>query len=180
MATEKTKPAVKLLLGSQAISFPLPVTIKRLDGTEVYLTFTAKAQLKTEWAKVKDAHQAALLQAKTARVPTAGATAPTPDAPTPADTDPPTPADQSAAPAAEQPFDIAAFFAKHGTESLVLLGLDNDAELTLKAVTGWDLEDDFTDVNLKRLEDEFGGALSQVIQAYDLAIFQGRLGNLPK
>lgn len=206
MATEKTKPVVKLQLGTQAISFPLPVTITKLDGTEAVVTFTCKAQRKTEWAQAKDSYQATQLQNKTAHTnPDAIAAKAAAHAPadTPADTPadaanspaadavtsagqaadttaelPATTADQPADKPADQPFDYAAFFAKHGMQSLVQLGLEADAGLALKAATDWDLSDEFNAANLQRMEDEFAGSLSQLVHAYDIAIFQGRLGNL--
>jgi hypothetical protein len=51
------------------------------------------------------------------------------------------------------------------------------ADLVLKLASGWDLEDEFSAANLIDMEDRFGGALGAVAQAYDAAIFHGRLGN---
>lgn len=187
MATEKTKPAVKLLLGSQAISFPLPVTITKLDGTEAVVTFTCRSQRKTEWAQAKDSYQATQLQNKTARTDhvaiaakeTAKAMADALAAEACGEL-PVTAAEPPVETPANQPFDFAAFFAQHGAQRLVQLGIEADVGLALKAAIGWDLSDEFNDVNLQRMEDEFGGSIIQFVDAYDLAIFQGRLGNLPK
>lgn len=51
------------------------------------------------------------------------------------------------------------------------------ADLVMKFASGWDLEDEFSAANLIDMEDRFGGALNAVAQAYDAAIFHGRLGN---
>ncbi|MDD0814286.1 phage tail assembly chaperone [Curvibacter sp. HBC28] len=59
MTKQKAVPvsSIKSLKGAAA-SFPLPLIIKRLDGSEVELVFTAKAMRKTEWAALRDAQTA--------------------------------------------------------------------------------------------------------------------------
>lgn len=57
MAKEKTVPVTSIKSMSGAIpEFPMPVKIKRLDGTETAITFTAKALRKKEWAGLRDDH----------------------------------------------------------------------------------------------------------------------------
>ena len=51
------------------------------------------------------------------------------------------------------------------------------AEIVAGAVTGWNLEDDFTVDSLVSLEDQIGGSLAAILSAYDAALFSGRLGN---
>lgn len=53
---QKSIPVTRLKsLGDVAPEFRLPVTIHRLDGSEVSIAFTAKALRKTEWAAMRDA-----------------------------------------------------------------------------------------------------------------------------
>jgi hypothetical protein len=47
----------------------------------------------------------------------------------------------------------------------------------LSFATGWDLAEPLDADNLSALEDKHGGALRQIVAAYDMAIHQGRLGN---
>lgn len=178
-------------LGSQTAKFDLPVTISKLDGTTARLTLHCKALRKTEWAALKDAHQRASIEAVTEMV------APPAPAPTPAPA-PAAPAKRSrkgnaakAAPAAltaqpgtataAQPESVAdmvtSMILERGYETTVRKGIKSDAETVLQFAHGWDLEDPFTPDTLQQLEDEFGGALRASLNAYDIAIFQGRLGN---
>lgn len=157
----KSKPAVQLVLGSQAINFPLVVSIKKLDGTEATLTLTCKALRKTAWAQAKDAHQAAFL--KRATDPVAEPVHESSAAP-----------EAQAAPQADA---LVGLLSQTGVAALVRRGLESDATLVAQFATGWDLADPFTLENLQALEDEFGGAISAIVQRYDQAIYQGRLGN---
>lgn len=150
--TLKTKPAVQLVLGSQAIAFPLKITVSKLDGTEAVFTLTCKALRKTQWAQARDEYHASVLQGIKATVATAAATAD-------ADTDEATPA------------------LGDKLHTMVTRGLQTDADLVLQFATAWDLADDLTAANLQALEDEFGGTLRQIINAFETAIYQGRLGN---
>ena len=147
MSTSKTKPAVQLVLGSQAATFPLTVTVKKLDGTEAALTLTCKAIRKTAWAKVRDEHYAKLLSENK--------------------------------PAAAERADAAADAEPTGTrlQAIVTQGLQSDAGLVLQFATAWDLSEDLNRDNLQALEDEFGGSMSQIISGFEVAIYQGRLGN---
>lgn len=148
---QKTKPAVQLVLGSQAIEFPLTVTVPKLDGTESVLTFTCRAMRKTQWAKVRDDHHAAVLQSIKDRA-AAAATEPAKTA--------------EAAPRIED-----------GLQAMVSQGLKTDADLVLQFAVDWDLNDPLETVTLQDLEDEFGGTLNKVINGYEAAVYQGRLGN---
>lgn len=147
MSNVKTKPAVQLVLGSQAITFPLPVTVKKLDGSEATVTFTCKAMRKTEWAKTRDDYHANILRDVQQTV-----------------------AERTNA--AEEP---AA--QNDNLHTMVSRGLRTDADLVLQFATAWDLSDDLTPVKLQDLEDEFGGTLRQAINGFEAAIYQGRLGN---
>lgn len=173
--TQKTVPATVLKrLGTQCPEFAMPVTIQRLDGAAVQIDLRCKALRKSEWAKVRDERQRALLESL---APATTGPAPTEATPAPAD---------AAAPAATEPAAAeparpinAALQALHttGFEANVAKGLRSDAELVLTFALGWGLEDDFTADSLMALEDEFGGATRAIIAAYETAIFHGRLGN---
>ena len=56
-------------------------------------------------------------------------------------------------------------------------GMSKAANLVLKFAIGWDLEDQFTHQSLVELDDRHGGSLRLLLEAYDAAIFNGRLGN---
>lgn len=173
--TQKTVPATVLKrLGTQCPEFALPVTIQRLDGAAVQIDLRCKALRKSEWAKVRDERQRALLESL---APAPTGPAPTEAAPAPADAAAPAPAEPAATEPA-RPID-AALQALHttGFGANVAKGLRSDAELVLTFALGWGLEDDFTADGLMALEDEFGGATRAIITAYETAIFHGRLGN---
>lgn len=155
MSTPKTKPAVQLVLGSQAITFPLTVTVTKLDGTEAAFTLTCKAMRKTAWSKARDDYHAAMIRAATERAAAIPHT-PAADAPEP---------------------DAAAHVAANGVHSMVTRGLQADADLVLQFATDWDLSDPLTPASLQALEDEFGGTLAHIINRFEVAIYQGRLGN---
>lgn len=153
MSTTKTKPAVQLVLGSQTITFPLKVTVTKLDGTDAAFSLTCKALRKTAWAKARDDYHAAMIRAAIER---AAATS------TAADADAP---------------DAATQVATNGVHSVVTRGMQTDADLVLQFATDWDLTDPLTTASLQALEDEFGGTLAHIINRFEAAIYQGRLGN---
>ena len=127
-------------LGGASPTFPLPVSLKRKDGTEVSVLFTVKALLKTKWAALRDEFSGE----NSAKAPSANETEP------------------------------AAEFSFAG---VVQGGMSKAADLVLMFATGWDLEEEFTHENLVEMEDQLGGSLGQTLDAYDAAIFHGRLGN---
>lgn len=61
--------------------------------------------------------------------------------------------------------------------NLVNGGMSDAADLVMKFAAGWDLDDPFTHQSLVEMEDQLGGSLALTLQAYDAAIFHGRLGN---
>lgn len=150
MSTQKTKPAVQLVLGSQAITFPLPITVKKLDGSEATVTFTCKALRKSQWAQVRDDHQKTIFQRLADRATEA------------------------------QPTTLQERIERveaHGVHSSVAQSLQSDAGLILQFVTAWDLAEDLSADTLQLLEDEFGGTFAKLLEAFETAIYQGRLGN---
>lgn len=56
-------------------------------------------------------------------------------------------------------------------------GMVEDAKIVLKFATGWDLKHDLNTTTLEKLEDKFGGSMRAIVDAYEVAIYQGRLGN---
>ena len=55
--------------------------------------------------------------------------------------------------------------------------MQSDVRLILEFATKWDLEDELTADNLQRLEESFGGAMRAMIEAYETAVYQSKLGN---
>lgn len=137
MAKQKTVPVTSLkLMAGKLPTFPLTVTVKNLDGEEFPIVFTAKAQKKSEWAAIRDAHRKTV--------------------------------DGEDAPAEKAEFSF---------EDLVKDGMRHAAETVAGAVSGWNLEDEFTVDSLIVLEDQCGGSLAKVLNKYDAALFTGQLGN---
>ncbi len=57
MAKDKSVPVASIKsLAGEVPTFPLPLKLKRLDGTEAEVEVTAKAMRKSEWAALRDAH----------------------------------------------------------------------------------------------------------------------------
>lgn len=162
-APAKTKPVFKVSLSEPVPDFPVTVTLSLLNGDQAALEVTCRHMRKTEWAAIRDAHAVADLQTK--------------NKPKDKPSDAPA-ADQAGdAVAAEAPFDVAAYFADNGVQKMVKEQLASGAALVLAFATGWDLAEPLDADNLSALEDKHGGALRQIVAAYDMAIHQGRLGN---
>lgn len=53
----------------------------------------------------------------------------------------------------------------------------NSAEHVLKIASGWDIEDEFNEENLLRLENEFPGALKSISESYAKAVSEERTKN---
>lgn len=55
--SEKAKQLTQLKsLGGQAVTFPLPIPLQRLDGTTVEVIFTCQSQGKRAWSLAKQRH----------------------------------------------------------------------------------------------------------------------------
>ena len=52
-----------------------------------------------------------------------------------------------------------------------------NAEYVMKAVKGWNLDEDFTKDNVEQLADELPAAITAIMDTYREAVTQGRLGN---
>ncbi|KQP39678.1 phage tail assembly chaperone [Pseudorhodoferax sp. Leaf274] len=153
----KSIPAARLKsLGTQAPQFDLPITVTKLDGTVAELLLRCNAMRKTEWSKLRDDRHREAVEA----------------------TLKPAEAEVVQVQRIEdaEPTLITGLLAR-GYETIVREGLRRDADTVLLFATGWDLDDAFTADALMALEDEFAGSLIAILNAYDLAIYQGRLGN---
>lgn len=170
MDKTKTVPVTKLKrLGSQPPEFTLPASVRKLNGATVQINLQCKALRKTEWADARDARQRATLEALIPE---------TEQSDTTADAIPDVTADAPEAAPAKTGIDAALeSIVKKGYAANVRNGLRDDVDLVLVFAIGWDLEDEFSGDTLMDLEDEFGGALREILNSYDKAIFQGRLGN---
>lgn len=142
--------------GGQPPVFDLPVKFSSIRGT-VTFTLTCKALGKKEWSKVRDARQAEALESLRAN------------------SAEPSPAQGQAA--ADRIDAALATLASNGMEATVRAGDERSADTVLAFATGWDIDEEFSRDGLVALEDEFGGALSACLQAYDTAIYRGVLGN---
>lgn len=163
MSEKSVQPTkLKTLAKGQAASFPLTILLQRLDGPQVELTVTFAAHGKRAWSKIKDEFYGRLRAEAAARVVAADTPAIAPEDldSSPVQVEPITDVDD--------PYTLAARVGK---------AIANDAHLVLQIAKGWDLEDPFTAENLENLEDQFGGALTSIVNAYDRAIYQGQLGN---
>lgn len=157
--TEKTLPVTILKrLGTKAPEFELPVTFPLLSGGEAKITLQCKALRKTEWAGLKDAahrkHLERLFQPPAQQV--ASATEPTAE---------------DALKAALSAWD------ENGHAPSVRKSLADDVGLVMAFAIGWDLEDEFSADSVMQLGDDYGGSIKAILEAYDAAIFAGRLGN---
>lgn len=52
-----------------------------------------------------------------------------------------------------------------------------NADYVMRAVKGWNLDEEFNRENVQQLADELPGAITAIMDAYRAAITQGRLGN---
>ncbi|KQR62659.1 phage tail assembly chaperone [Acidovorax sp. Leaf160] len=160
MAKEKTVPVTVLTtLGDQVPTFEMPITLKKLDGSDVQFKVTCKALRKTEWAGHRDARQRALFEGmQAANKKAEELTAAGGDAPSYIET-------------------AIANIETYGAEAGIREGITLDAALILQFAEGWSLTEPLTAKTLELMEDKFGGSLGNIIGAYDKAIYQGRLGN---
>lgn len=55
--------------------------------------------------------------------------------------------------------------------------VDKNADYLLDILDGWDIDDELNRDNLQRLSNELPGAAAALMDAYRLAITEGRLGN---
>lgn len=162
-------------LGGQAPSFDLPVTFGGKDGGTLQLTLTCKALKKTEWAAAKDKRQRELLENLYKADPALQEAVAEPKSKKATKA---TKAKTEEAAAEKTPLQTALeTLEKRGVSAALREGMGSDAALVMEFATGWELEDVFNLASVTELENEYGGAITAILSAYDKAIFQGRLGN---
>jgi hypothetical protein len=147
MATKSKSLTLLKSLDGQAVSFPIELALKRLDGSTVKVTITCEAHGKRAWSKIKQRHIDALLARAKAHQ------------------------EQQDQADDDSPANVRRL--EEAIEEAIVL----ESRLVQEFATGWSLSDDFTLENLQELEDRFGNALDQLIKAYDKAVYQGQLGN---
>ncbi|BEP93229.1 hypothetical protein GmRootA79_16130 [Acidovorax sp. A79] len=152
MSTEKTKPVTMLdSLDGQSPIFPVHLDLQRLDGTMVRVTIQCKAMGKRAWSRMRREHIDAVQAAEAAFAEQELANSvPTLDAPRPS----------------VPPLD-----------QMVDRGITRDAAFLANIADSWSLPQACDAEGLERLEDKFGGALGKLLNAYELAVYQGQLGN---
>jgi hypothetical protein len=137
----------------QAVTFPVVLELERLDGQPVQITFTCKFKGKRAWSKERREYSDQLRAIATEALALPG---------------------EADAGEANQP---AAKPAVRTLDAMVAEGIDRDAALVAKVVTGWSLPQPCDVEALADLEDNFGTALGKFIEKYERAIYQGVLGN---
>lgn len=152
--TAKSKPVTMLTsLGDQAAKFPVHLDLQRLDGEMVRVTITCKAFGKRAWSRMRSQHVDEVLAAEKAMAEAEQANlAPGADAP-------------EGKPSAPR------------LEHLVERGIARDAGFFAGIADSWTLPEPCDAEGLENLEDNFGGALSQLLVAYERAVYHGQLGN---
>lgn len=132
-----------------APEFDLPAQVPLRKGGTTTITLQCLALGKVEWAEVRDRENDAAEERREQRVQTAVQA---------------TMDDQAARP-------------KVRIADVARDEMEHQATLVMEFATGWDLSDPLTKESLLRLENKSGGTLAAIINAYELAIYQGRLGN---
>lgn len=149
MSEAKKSVAVTMLasLGAQAATFPVHLDLQKLDGEMVRVTVTCKTYGKRAWAKMRREHME-FVQAE------------------------------------EEAAEKAAQAAADGTkrtiprlDEILERGMHRDSVLLARVAHSWTLPEECDAEGLAQLEDEFGGALNKLMDAYERAIYQGQLGN---
>ncbi len=133
-----------------APEFDLPAKVPLRTGGTATITLQCLALGKVEWAEVRDRENAAAEERREQRIQAVVQHT--------LDSD-----------AADKPRLKAADAARDD--------MDHQATLVMEFATSWDLSDALSKESLLRLENKSGGTLAAIINAYELAIYQGRLGN---
>ena len=144
----KSKPATELKsTNGQAVTFPVKLELDRLDGERVQITFQCKFKGKRAWSKERREYLDALR------------------------------AIDAAADAVDESAETRPPQRRRPLDELVAEGIERDAEMVAKVVTGWSLPEECNADSLADLDDNFGGALRKFLDKYERAIYQGLLGN---
>lgn len=148
----KSKPATELKsTNGQAVTFPVKLELERLDGERVQITFQCKFKGKRAWSKERREYLDALRAIDAAA--------------------------DAAADAVDESAEARPPQRRRPLDELVAEGIERDAEMVAKVVTGWSLPEECNADSLADLDDNFGGALRKFLDKYERAIYQGLLGN---
>lgn len=148
-SAKKAIPAVVLKsIEDIPVEFDMPVKIPLRNGTTTTVTLQCLAHEKTQWGAIRDRANAAMAERQEERI--QATVARTLDS------------DAKAVPK---------------IEDVVREEIAAHAALVLEFATGWDFSNPLTAESLANLENRSGGALIAFINAYELAIYQSRLGN---
>lgn len=143
-----SKPVTELKsTNGQAVTFPVKLELERLDGERVQITFQCKFKGKRAWSKERREYLDALR------------------------------AIDDAADAVDESAEARPPQRRRPLDELVAEGIERDAEMVAKVVTGWSLPEECNADSLADLDDNFGGALRKFLDKYERAIYQGLLGN---
>lgn len=145
---KKSIPAVVLKsIEDIPVEFELPVDIPLRKGGTATVTLQCIAHEKTAWAAIRDRTNAAMAQRQEDRI--QATVARTLD-------------DGPAVPK---------------IEDVVREELAANAAVVMEFATSWDFSNPLTVDSLSNLENRSGGALAAIVNAYEIAIYQSRLGN---
>ncbi|HVR54025.1 MAG TPA: phage tail assembly chaperone, partial [Pseudorhodoferax sp.] len=136
--------------GARPKNFKHTIKIDMLDGTKGTIECTFKYRTRKEFGELVDSVNAAQKEAQKK-----------------ADADAMKQA-ADAGGAQEQPFSMGAFQAKV---------IDANAGYILQILDGWNLDIDLTLEAVDQLANEYPGAATAMVEAYRVAITEGRLGN---
>lgn len=155
MSAPKTKAATELQsLNGQVPIFPVPLDLQRFDGETVRVTIHCKAFPKRVWARMRREHvDAVLAEERELQA-----------------------ADKAAAEAAAAEGEAA----KPGMprlDELMDRGVQRDGVFFAQVAQSWSLPEPCDAEGLMTLDDNFGDALTRLLEAYERAIYQGQLGN---
>ncbi|WJJ93995.1 phage tail assembly chaperone [Neopusillimonas aromaticivorans] len=64
-----------------------------------------------------------------------------------------------------------------GLKAILELTKEHNADLLMRVIDSWDLDEDLTKENLQQLDDEIPAATTALLEAFFAAARQGRLGN---
>lgn len=156
---------MKLTTLGKPADFSLPITVQELDGTDVQIPFIGIGRTTLEWqpitlARIERESKALLEREEKLEAEKAKATE-TPKA------------DEAKKPAKRKQFAIPHAEIAKTTEQGFQAAVDSIREVA----SGWELEDDFTDENIKAAVARFPGLQAKLWQEYDARIKGNRTKN---
>lgn len=164
----------KLVIGKAPASFSLPVSIPT-PGGDADVTFIAKHMKSTEWASIRDEHSKAVGDQVTALFDAARKDAEAAYTEAQKDVKPKKGADKPTAEEAEAAKEaaITALIKPVPQAELARLRSDMSAALIARIASGWDLDDEFTELVAAEMCDLYQGAAEAIFGEYNKAL-EGR------